>query len=92
MDIMTTHNRHRSDEGGFALIMTILVVVIVGSLLAAATLIGSNHILINKYYDRSSELESVADAGLEWSRAMLNADDTLYPDSGYVILENGVIG
>jgi hypothetical protein len=90
MDVVTTSPKYQSDRGGFALILTILVVVIVGSMVAAATVIGSNHILINSYYDRSSELESFADAGLEWGRAMLNADKTLYPDSGYITLENGV--
>jgi hypothetical protein len=78
-----------SDKGGFALIMTVLVVVIVGSLVAAATLIGSNHIIVNRYYDRQSELELAADAGLEWARSELNAKVSLYPDSGYVVLEDG---
>lgn len=79
-----------SNEKGFALIMTVLVVVIVGSLIAGATLIGTNHILVNNYYDRQSELEMVADAGLELVRAQLNAIDSIYPDSGYVTIENGV--
>lgn len=79
-----------ADDRGFALVMTVLVVVIVGSLVAGATLIGSNHILINSYYDRQSELEVAADAGLEWARSELNARPSLYPDSGYVTLENGV--
>lgn len=87
---MSAHTQSRSDQAGFALIMTVLVVVIVGSLVAGATLIGSNHLLINRYYDRSSELELVADAGLEWARARLNANSDIYPDSGYVTLENGV--
>ncbi|MEQ1856335.1 MAG: type II secretion system protein [Longimicrobiales bacterium] len=86
---MTAQPRRQSNESGFALIMTVLVVVIVGSLIAGAMLIGSNHILVNNYYDRSSELESVADGGLEWARALLNAD-TIYPDSGFITIENGV--
>lgn len=78
----------RSDERGFALVMTVLVVVIVGSLVAGATLIGTNHLLVNNYYDRTAQLGMVADGGLEWARARLNAD-TIYPDSGYIVMENG---
>lgn len=78
-----------SDERGFALVMTVLVVVIIGSLVAGATLIGSNHIMINNFYDRQSELEAAADGGMEWARARLNALDSIYPDSGYVVMENG---
>lgn len=84
-----TPQQKPGNERGFALIMTVLVVVIVGSLIAGATLIGTNHILVNNYYDRQSELEMVADAGLEMVRAQLNAVDSIYPDSGYVTLENG---
>jgi hypothetical protein len=82
--------RGRSDERGFALVMTVLVVVIVGSLVAGATLIGTNHLLVNNYYDRTSQLNTVADGGLEWARARLNGTDSVYPDSGYVVMENGV--
>lgn len=79
-----------SNNGGFALILTVLVVVIVGSLVAAASVIGTNHLLVNNYFDRQSELAMVADGGLEWARARLNAEDSIYPDSGFVTLENGV--
>jgi len=85
---MEAQLRGRNDQAGFALIMTVLVVVIVGSLIAGAMLIGTNHILVNNYYDRSSQLDAAADGGLEWARAMLNAD-TIYPDSGYITMENG---
>ena len=79
----------RSNQGGFALVLTILVVVIVGSIVAGAAFIGSNHMIINSYYDRQSEMEMVANAGLEWTRSKLNGDDTFYPDSGYATIENG---
>jgi len=85
---MIAYSGKRTNERGFALVMTVLIVVIVGSLVAGATLIGSNHLLVNSYYDRASELEFVADGGLEWARARLNAD-TIYPDSGYITMENG---
>jgi type II secretory pathway pseudopilin PulG len=87
-EALTGTDRSMSDERGFALVMTVLVVVIVGSLIAGATLIGTNHLLVNSYYDRTSELGMTADGGMEWARAQLNAVDTLYPDSGYVVLEN----
>ena len=78
-----------ANEGGFALVMTVLVVLIIGSLVAGAALIGSNHLLVNQFYDRESELEMAADAGLEWARARLNGDNSLYPTEGYTVLENG---
>lgn len=78
----------RSSEAGFALVMTVLVVMIVGSLAAAAMLIGSNHILINRFYDRQTDLETAADQGLEWARAKLNSDKSLYPDEGYNTLQS----
>ncbi|MEM7417262.1 MAG: hypothetical protein AAF389_17295 [Gemmatimonadota bacterium] len=78
-----------SDERGFALIMTVLAVLIVGSLVAAATILSSNHLLINNYYERESQLSLIADAGVDLARAALNGVDSIYPDSGYTILQNG---
>ncbi|GMV04549.1 MAG: hypothetical protein AMXMBFR53_08290 [Gemmatimonadota bacterium] len=77
----------RSSEAGFALVMTVLVVLIIGSLVAAAALIGSNHMLVNRFYERESDLTMAADQGLEWARAKLNGDKSLYPDVGYNTLE-----
>lgn len=79
--------RERTDEAGFALVMTVLVVLIVGSLVAGASLIGANHLLINNFYDRQSELEVAAEAGIEMGRSYLNADSDLYPDDGFVALQ-----
>ena len=79
-----------TDERGFALVMTMLVVLIVGALSAGAALIGTNHLLINRFYERQGNLGMVADAGLEYGRAMINSDNTLYPAEGYAILEDGV--
>jgi len=91
MKEMTMHTKNlRSNEAGFALVLTVLVVVIVGSLVASATLIGRNHLLVNNFYDRQSELEMVADEGLEYARTRLNGDNSFYPDSGYAVLQNGV--
>lgn len=83
--------RATTDERGFALVMTMLFVVVIGSLVAGATLISSNHIIVGRYYERQSELETAADAGLGLGRAMLNAYDSLYPDSGYVVLEDSAV-
>lgn len=77
----------RSDARGFALVTVLLVVMAVGALTVGAAVIGANHLLINRHHDRASILESAADAGLEKARARLNADKGLYPDSGYVTLE-----
>ena len=82
---METHTH--SDRRGFALVMTVLVVLIIGSLVASAALIASNHMLVNRFYERQSELEMAADQGLEWARAKLNSDKALYPAEGYSALE-----
>lgn len=76
-----------SDRRGFALITVLLVLVVVGALVVAATMFGSNQLLISKYHERTNQLETVADAGLERARALLNGDKTLYPDSGFQALE-----
>jgi hypothetical protein len=85
-----TNKNVQSNEAGFALVLTILVSLIIGSLVAAAVAIASNHMLVNQFYERQSDLEMAADQGLEWARAKLNSDKTLYPASGYTTLENRV--
>lgn len=77
------------DRRGFALMTVVLVVAIVGVMITGAALIGSTHTLSNRYYDRQSELDAVALSGLEWARAVINGDPSIYPDSGYVVLEDG---
>ena len=75
---------------GIALVVVILVVVAVAAIAAGGAFLGLNTTLISSYHNRLSILESVADAGLEQARSALNADTTLYPDSGYRVYENGV--
>ncbi len=75
---------------GFALITVMLVVVIVALLATSAAVIGSAHTLGNRYYDRQSQLNDIALEGLELARAQVNADKTLYPDTGYATLEDSV--
>jgi len=77
-------------KNGFALVLTLLVVLVIASLVTAAVLVGGNHLLAARYYERSSQLEVAADAGLELARAKINGDPALYPDSAYATLENGV--
>ena len=87
---MNTKPQPSLDRGGFALLTVLLVVAITGVLVMGATVIGSTHTLSNKFYDRQSELDAFALGGLEVARAVLNGDDSVYPDSGYVVLEDGV--
>ncbi|MDH5233358.1 MAG: hypothetical protein OEW77_00260 [Gemmatimonadota bacterium] len=75
---------------GIALVVVILVVVAVAAIAAGGAFLGLNTTLISSYHGRLSVLESVADAGLEQARSALNADTTLYPDSGYTVYEDGV--
>ena len=78
------------DERGFALVAVMLVVLVVAVLVTGAAIVGSTHTISNRYYDRQDQLDVVALAGLELARAAANGDSALYPDSGYVTLENGV--
>ncbi|MEX2472272.1 MAG: hypothetical protein WEA34_08845, partial [Gemmatimonadota bacterium] len=77
-------------RGGFALVTVLLVVMVVAVMVTGAAMIGSTHTLSNRYYERQGQLDAVALQGLELARAVLNGDSDIYPDSGYVILEDGV--
>ena len=79
-------------RAGFALITVMLVVIIVALLATSAAVIGSAHVLGNRYYDRESQLDAVALEGLELWRARINGDKSLYPDDGYATLESGPTG
>lgn len=81
----------RHDREGIALLLVILLTMVVAAVAAGAALIGANSRLISEYDQRISLLESVADAGLEESRAILNQDPSLFPDSGYVALEEHAV-
>ena len=77
-------------EGGFALVLTLLVVLAIGALASGAVVVGSNQLLVSRYHERSAVLDAAAEAGVEMGRALLNGDRTLYPDEGYTVLEDGV--
>ena len=75
---------------GIALLTVILVSLAVAAIGAGALMLTSNATLLTRYSDRTSVLETVADAGLEEFRSRLNGDRALYPDTGYRTLEDGV--
>jgi hypothetical protein len=82
--------QHGLGEDGIALITTLLVVLVVGALVMGAIILGSNHILVDKYWARQSNLVGLTDAGLEVTRSYLNADKSLFPDTAFATIENGV--
>jgi hypothetical protein len=81
------------NERGIALVVVLLVVLAIAAVAAGAALLGSSTSLITTYHGRMSVLEAAADAGLEEARSTVNGspnNKTVYPDTGYVTLENGV--
>lgn len=82
--------RHAIDSRreGFALALVLIVTLAAAGLAAAAATIGMNTALISSYYERQGKLSRVADAGVELGRARLNADPSLYPDTGIALLES----
>src|SRR5690606_20799518 len=77
------------DERGFAFALLILVTLAVASLTGAAMVLGTNSRMISNAHERQDLLESAADDGLEGGRAFLNANPTVYPDTGgYVLLDS----
>jgi len=83
---MTVDTRNRR---GFALITVMLVVIIVALMVTSAAVIGSANTLGNRYYDRQSQLDVASLEGVEIARAVVNGNRSIYPDTGYVTLENG---
>ena len=81
---------NRKSRGGFALALTLIVVVVMVALVSGAVMVGGNHQLAERYYERGSLLNMVAASGLELARAQINGDPDLYPDSAYTTLESGV--
>ena len=86
---MRTHRAARPRRG-IALVTVILVVLAVVAIAMGTAYLSLNTALIRSYHARLSVLESAADAALEETRSALNANSALYPDSGYVVYENGV--
>lgn len=80
-------NRSMHDQGGYALLAALVVLIAVSAMAGAAVLIGGNANLINAYSERQAEFEAAAEAGIEEARALLNADPSRYPASGFDTLE-----
>lgn len=78
------------DERGLALILVIMLSLAVAVLGISAAMISQNASLTARYSERQGVLGAVADAGLERGRSLINGTPTLYPDSDYTTLENGV--
>jgi len=79
------------DERGIALVMVLLLTLALGALVIGATMMSMNAGLIRRYSERLSAVDAGALAGLEEARSRLNGTAGLYPDTGYVTLENGVV-
>ena len=75
---------------GMALVMVFVVLLAIATLVGTAAVVGSSSLVMATQEDRMSTIVSAADAGLEEGRALLNGNKTLYPDSGYATLEDGV--
>lgn len=90
LDIRRRALRPLGNERGVALALVLLLVLAVGALALAAISLNGNTTLINAWDERQDEMETVADAGLEVGRMKLNANRSLFPDTGYVTLENNV--
>ncbi|HEU0052168.1 MAG TPA: hypothetical protein VFQ39_03280 [Longimicrobium sp.] len=82
--------RPLQNREGMALLFVLLVAAAVLVLALAAVTMAGNANLITLYEERQDEMEAVADGGLELARARLNGTANLFPDTGYVTLENGV--
>lgn len=88
---MKPMNSARScNRPGMALAFTLIFVMVISAIVAASLAITSTSGLVAAYHDRQSMLEQAAAEGLEVARALLNGDPAMYPDTGYVVLENGV--
>lgn len=78
------------NERGIALITVLLLSVALTALALGAAMISMNAGLIRRYGERLSVVDDGAVAGLEEARSALNGTVGLYPDSGYIQMENGV--
>jgi hypothetical protein len=62
----------------------------VAALVVGSLAMASSSLILTRSAERESTLGWAADSGLEWARVTLNDDPAIYPDSGYVVLEDGV--
>jgi len=80
----------RGRREGIALVLVFVVLLAVATLVGTASIVGSSSRVMTQQEERLGSILAAADAGLEEGRSLLNGDKTLYPDSNYVTLENGV--
>jgi hypothetical protein len=78
------------NERGIALVAVLLIALSLAALSLGAGMIAMNAGLIRRYGERLSVADDAALAGLEEGRSRLNGTSSLYPDSGYVVLEGGL--
>lgn len=89
---MKKSQRHvRGDREGFALALVLVIVMAVAGVAAGAALMGSSSFAMTLQEERRGLMVAAANAGLERGRAMINGDKSLYPDSLYNTIENGVV-
>src|SRR5690606_32396555 len=74
------------NRDGFALLLVLLLTMLVGGLAMSAVTLTGNATAIQIHSDRQAEMESVALAGTELGRTLVNRRPRLFPDSGYVLL------
>ena len=80
-------NMHPRSQGGFALALTLIVFLGVAVIATGALMVAMNSGLITIYHGQQNDMARAAEAALEQARARINADPTLYPDTGFLALE-----
>ncbi|MGQ0703301.1 MAG: hypothetical protein ACT4PM_09250, partial [Gemmatimonadales bacterium] len=78
------------NERGIALVTVLLLAFALSALSLGAAMMASNSTLVRRYNERLAIVNDAALAGLEEGRSRLNGTPSLWPDSNYVTLENGV--
>lgn len=75
---------------GIALPTALLITLMVVGMATTALMMSTNGRLLRKANERIRQSDLATLSGLEEARSKLNGTRTLYPDTGYVTLENGV--
>lgn len=76
------------DEGGMALFLTLLILMIVASVATGAIMLSGNASLLGRYHAKDAEMRASADAGLELGRDTINGTLGILPPAGFVILQS----
>ena len=83
--------KHRSasphNPRGMALVLVMLITVGVTALAVAAIFLSSSASLISRGQEREEDMRNAADAGIELGRSALNGNPALFPDTGYLALQ-----